>query len=1314
MAKNTPGGTGNKNKGKADSSSVVFIGGDDGIQNQSARDQQRGGDSRITSPPPPPSSEPLPRIDLDAELSHSVHSRFEQIFVNGQQQQRPGMAVQPSTASLAVQPSRTSTYQRVKSARTLSTVPPLSPLVSRKIGNMSIGSSMHAPFPSRESASALPTIPPPPPLPLPSIELLPESAPTLPPPPPPPPITPQEGMPPPLPQRPQEEGKPKSKKPKEAAPEVFEDELEDVSESEADEALTAEEKAEKTERQVRKMLCISILSACGMLFLISLISKLIQRLSSSDYTGEDEFVNAAGANAPIPPPPAGVEQAVNMGIAQQMAVAASQSAAAGSAAGATSAAAVSAAAAVAVSSVTSAGVVGSSVVAITGVGMVTGVVPVPFFLSANPQPCQVFLDGMALYPGHVNLHMKNIPKNFFSAPDNIDAIEMAFTEAFNKVLGTCFDYSLAGDSNNTTTNSTVDADKLPKHAYARFLQNATLEGWNFWYILEKGGKRSEYFTTEWSAIVGCDDNNVESLGCSDIEPLFFDGGMEAGTQEEPSFGTNNEVIGNATRRQVLLTNIQLRRLVEDTTLADDKNQSNLKVFMDSFALELKALLEKTAEHGLEPDVFYGASLQANDTNSVISTEGIKYQYGHIIQGKGSSGAVDRPQGLPVCKMPNGEPITTLELKEGFLQLGLQGMEEAFFNNREQSIKEIFREAYNEMDSMGCKGDYRRVLELVDIEGVSGWQEQGQWLLRTNWSAMVTCDGCSDIEPLFYVDEGRDNSSGWQLMIGSESMVAQFANSFAAKVSDLYNRQNPRGPVEAYYAAIVDSSGIIVGNEVGEHQPFATAHNALVDCASGLPPENVDDLEQGKFELYVKDLVKDIHKEILAVVMQDIYNDLNGCDSPMQRIAHRLTVDHVEQVIVDNAQIYVGMNMTTKLTCSDCDSIAEVMFGQESNEGTIRRLANTGEALFERFQAKLTSQLNLLLTDYESTPYYEEGVSLFEYTNPNREHKPVEVVYGATYDRSGRVTHYGTPIHNAVLSQKEGLQAGTDVLVPVEECQAALRGADRVPRERDHGLNQDEYFDFVKSLFPAVYPGTYWPGELKGYGTLPDEVKKMFDELESGRGGVVHFGYMPSGAFESAEQRSRVEAICYYTSHAIKDYIKARTVAPTALHPLTAGPMTSAPTTWAPITSPPTPGPSDAPSGSTAPTETRVVEIDIEWIFDLDQNPKQPNRDATDAEYNEFASIATAWLTVVYNGWDAYNFDSLTTSFVSGDYDGALKIRAITRSSFIFIGDPQPYPRVVFEKLDTANAEPFVQNYIWNKPWVLDNTLGLTVATPRGN
>lgn len=256
-------------------------------------------------------------------------------------------------------------------------------------------------------------------------------------------------VPPPPPPAPPAAEKPKKKKEKEAPVETFEDEMEDVSESEVEEALDAEERAELMEKKVRKTLCFAVLSACGIICLIQLISRLCEKFSSAEYTGEDEIVNAAGNAAPVPPPPAGVEAAV----AQNMAVAASQGAAASTAAGTTTAATVAATAAstAAVTSVTStASVVGVSAVAVTGVGMATGVVPYPW---GSHHPCHVFLDELVNHPGRVNLHLKNLPPNFFNVRGNTPLIESAFTEAYNKVLGSCVAHSIEGH-NDTLLNST--------------------------------------------------------------------------------------------------------------------------------------------------------------------------------------------------------------------------------------------------------------------------------------------------------------------------------------------------------------------------------------------------------------------------------------------------------------------------------------------------------------------------------------------------------------------------------------------------------------------------------------------------------------------------------------------------------------------------------------------------------------------------------------------------------------------------------------------------------------------------------------------
>lgn len=1307
---------------------------------------------RIPPPPPPPNDEP-PQVvpDVGLGISPSLHARYDKIVAEKKSPQAPPTA-RINRPGIGADKQR---YQRAKSARVLPTAPPPPPPPSTSFGNKSIAAlggghqglsmSLHAPAASRRAASSrtlgraspgsmlgkaasvrgvVPPPPPPPTTPPPPLEspqpedlLLAEGVPLAPT----KPETPSTGgltddplSSPPVPAPEKTKKSKKTKKKEEAQPEVFEDEMEEQSVSEAEEELSAEEKAEQKEKEVRKTLFWAVLNACGLIFLITLISKLCQRFSDADYAGEDEFLNAAGTNVAGPvPPPAGVETAVNMGVAQNMAVVASQGAAASTAAGTTSAVAVAATATAAVTSVTStASVVGVSAVAVTGVGMATGVVPVPSLPWASNHPCHAFLEELSPRRGHVNLHIKNLPPNFFNVPANTPAIEMAFTEAFNKVLGTCVADNIE-DHNGTDTNVT-GAFEIPQDAYARFLLNATLDAWDFWSVRDsETGKPVKYFTTEWVAFVGCHDQGSESVGCSELEPLFYDGDMKTSRGGSPE-----EQGDNMTERYLSGT-----RWLQDA-FENGEPQGNLELFMESFALELQELMTLIPNgKGMEPDVFFGASLAANDIHTIVETDGVKYQNGKLLAGKGSGGTVDTPHGLPICSLPNGNPIPTLELKQGYVHVRLEGVEGNFFDTEEQLLRDAFRSVYNDL-MLGCEGDYSRVLEKVELDGKSEWTEQGQLMLSTNWTCIVSCDGCPDIEPLFLVGDAKGKPStsaargGRQLEIMSQTKLARFANAFAAEVSKLYQTPKPGAIVQAYYAASLDAHGAVVGNAVGEIKPFSSKHDELVDCSTMQPPDDVDDLEEGRFQLYIKDLVKDMNKDILGATMRDVYNEVTGmCDGPLQRVAHRITVDEVEQVVIDDMEIYVALNMTAKLTCTYCDDLDEMMFGGGEQGVDGRMLQDSAVVLFERFQSKLTTQINLLLTDFEQTPYFEKGVPLFESTDPQSPHKQVSVVYGATVDRSGKVTQYGTPVHNHnIFAATEELRAGPDVIVAVATCERDLVAADG---DRDHGLTKDEFFVFVRSLFPAVAPLQSWPSELGGYVNLGVEVQETFDKFQ--KGGVVEFGGK-DGADNAKEKKRtiRVEAICYFTSHAIRDSMVSNPV-PTSPAPSTSPterPTTGSPTTRIPTMAPTSEFPSSAPSAS--PTETRVVVINVEWRFKMEAD----NGNATEEEYRGFTDLASAWISEImqetYASNSTFNFESQVTTFMTGRYNGTntdYSIVAITKSDFIFRGE-QPTSRSVFAVLDQLDKEvvkKFVEEELWvpssePNPWIFDSTVGLTIAT----
>ncbi|CAB9512128.1 expressed unknown protein [Seminavis robusta] len=1315
---------------------------------QSARFPTGTAVGRATPPPPPPPSS----VQAKPGASRMAMNRAQSArFPTSKAPPPPPPPPSAPTAANPI-PARI-TMNRAQSARfpTGSSAPP--PPTSFGNQSMAISSSTHAPKSARSNmkraqSARLPGAKPPPPPPPPSTGATP----------PPPPSTDgtpvvAEGVPVGEPivisaavrnqfdedfnaghEKPKK--KKKKKKEEEKPTETFEDEPEDdedVSVSQHDEELDADEKAVQTEKKVRMQFCIGILTACGLLAIVQFIAFLCRKFGNADDAGVDEgdVVHAVQAGAPPAPVP-GTETAINTAVAQQMAVAASQGAAASTAAGGASAAAVSAAAVSAslVSVSSSASLVGVSAVTVTGVGMATGVLPNPFVVPPK-HPCHEFIADMTPRPGHVNLHLDGLPHNFFSVNKNTPAVETAFAEAFNNAIGVCLEHTVAGHND---TNSTDDWD-VGTGVYARYLENATLDGWDYWKTVDKAtGEQTFFFTTEWLAFVNCDDvdNKGKSKGCSELEPLFYEGDRP----EAPPPDANSSLV--LPSRRLLMLDDPIDRWLEET---GGGGQPNLQLFMDTFAQELQNLLIKLNGKGNGkvqiPSVFYGESRATNDSVTIVETEGTKFVYAQLVSGSGASGAIDRPLGMPTCTLPNGLPSPTLELKEGYLKMRFHGVEKSFFDSKADIVQQEFRSVYND-EMKACDGTYSRVVEKADVLSCNEWREQGQVMMACNFSAIVSCDGCDDQEPLFLVHGSPSSAdrAGRRLEIASDTQLAKFANAFAAALTFQYKKGNPEGTVNVYYVASLDQN-LAVMDEAGETtSPFAIPQGVLVDCATMEPPPDIDALEEGKFQLSIKHLVKDMNKTILEAVMQDIYNEITEmCDGPLQRVAHRLTIDQMEQVVVDDRETFVDMNMTTKMTCTDCDGLQEPLFMQ-SPTGAARRFLQ--EALFERFQAKLTTEVNALLADFTTTPYYEDGAKLFESSDPNGQYRPIEIAYAATYDRSGQVHHtVGTAVHTNIFQSNNAadvIRAKDDVIISVEVCEKDLKNSDAIPR--DHGLKAEEYFVFVKALFFSMNPGQSWPQSLGNYNDLPVDVKNNYETFAEG--GEMEFGKKTPADFAAEEARIiRLEAICYYTSHAIRDNIQGVVItdAPTTASPTT-GPPTAAPTTLAPTREPTAPGtstpsslapitasptipPSSSPSVSAAPTETRIVNIQVEWQFNMDPN----DRDATDQEYQDLATSINDWLSAnmasAYSLDTAFNLDSiLETRFVSKEYfEGAIttdreyNLVAFTSSDFVFRGD-QPTPRVVFEKFDGFDLKAFGESLWVLNPepgqdiWIFDNVLGV--------
>ena len=1043
--------------------------------------------------------------------------------------------------------------------------------------------------------------------------------------------------------------KKKKKSTKEKPQETFEDEMQDHSVSEHDESLSVEEKAEQQEKQVRKTLCVAILSAFGIIAAMRFISWLLQKFNTDDVvpTGEDDIMNA-GTNTGT----AGATNsaAANTAVVQQMGVAASQSAAASSAAGSASAAAAAATATATVTAAT--GMTVASVATVTGVA---GVVAYNAIM-ADPHPCHTFLEQMTVRPGHMVLHMQGIPENFLDVNQQRSSLEELFKETYNNVLGSCANH--VGNHTDEDANLTA-TDNLPTdpYMYARYMENATLDGWRWFQRTDpESGDAIPYIETEWTASVGCDD--TDGLGCSPVEPLFYVGDMPTGTNV--SIARRLWVSGSFVDRS------------DGSRWLQQQDNSDVANFIAAFNSELKKLMETDSV-----DIYYGAALATNATKNAMEYSGSPYAQGEYIMGQAANGDTDDPNGgLPVCTLPNGNRIE-VDMKQGQVMIDIKGIEDkAFWEDQRQTIAELFRSAYNDA-TKACDGEFHRVLQFASMDNLEVQEVQNQFLTSTIWTATVTCAGCSDHEPLFVsdavtVDKNERRLSG----IASQTLLASFANTFAEKVAELYQGSytGVKAP-SAYYAAALDETGAVVQG-AGEKIPFVVVveqEEPAYACESEVPPteDEMAALPTARVEVFISHMSHEVDKTILGQVMQDVYNQVSGkCQGKFQRVVHQITIENINHGVKEDVLPYANANATAKLKCNDCNDLEPLFWDGEEGQ----RLLQEAQDLFARFQVMLTEEINLLLTDFESTPYSKDGTTFYPAGNAFAQDKEAEVFYAVTFDKEGQVFRevgegLGTP-----APTEPPLTAGDDVIVPVGTCSAHLVSADK---DRGHSLSRDEFFVFVDAMYAELFDPLTWPKDIRNYDHLPSQVQEVFGQFQEG--GLIAFGQTDQGSTSfSGEKLVRVEAICYYTSHAIDDAMAGLTASSTAV-----------PTSAAPTAAP-----------SEAPTETRIVTIYAQWKFGLTGEL----RNATEEELSDFASTTSEWMTE--NMVTYYANDTTNLTFVSQDLsiyeteflperteEKNYNLAITTQSAFTFLGE-QPSPKEVFDILDTFDLQGFIETELW--------------------
>jgi len=937
--------------------------------------------------------------------------------------------------------------------------------------------------------------------------------------------------------------------------------------------------------------------------------------------------------------------------------------------------------------------------------MATGVVPVTFAYYAHP--CHQFVEHMVDRPGRLSLHLEGLDEQFLNGPKSGETLQTAFLTAYNKVLGTCVDHTAPGHNDTNITTPEV----VPKDLYARYMTNVTLDSWGFWTAKDGSGADVKYIETEWTAFVGCDDvdQDGDSLGCSPIEPLFYEGDYDERKALAAINHTETKPLSAERRHRQLQQESMtfLQRWLQDSNVAEE-GKTNLEVFVAEFTKELQGIMPQTL-----PAVFYAKSLSMNATGSGTPVEqiGQAYSDGHFVYGSGPGGAIDHPYGLPVCTLPNGNPLPGVELKEGYITVGLQDVDEAFLKDQEMILEQLFRDVYNEVLG-ACSGDYSRVVQEAKLKKVETKTEQGDSFLSTEWSGVVSCAGCSDHEPLFYTHKSatssQKNKGGRNLKIEDDSNLAKFANALAEAIRKQYEKVKPGAEVSAFYAAALDASGQVIEG-VGSDSPVSTVGNTeLLVCATGKAPTETDVFQPGSFELHAKSLVPDMNQTILERAIQNVYNELSGmCTGIYQRVAHEVAITGKQHIVVDDTFSYVDLNVTTNISCTGCEAGDNPMFVDGAAETAARRflqeITTSGTPLFEQFRSMLTNEVNNIMANYMATTYYEPGAKLFEASDPNAQYPNVEFVWGVTYGRSGNVVQtFGERVAppaaaSNIFKTPQELMAGADgSLVAIPDCKKMLTAADL---DRKHGLVDAEYFALVRAMFTSMDPTITWPESMKSYADLPGGVKATFSKFQ--KGGQINFGDVESVTPLEAEHEKFVEGLCYHTSHSVKDNIQGETAVPTTEAPTTAAVTTEAPTTEAPTTAAvateapttaavtteaPTMAPTEAVVEETAaptaaptavettaaPTAAPIVPLAMTWTIGLmtDLDPDK-YRAPTEQELAEFTKQASKWMEdsikASYDATDEFTFKTISTTLVNSNFANP-NITVETMSECIFEGD----------------------------------------------
>ena len=732
-----------------------------------------------------------------------------------------------------------------------------------------------------------------------------------------------------------------------------EDHASQLSDSYHDEPLDKEENAHKKEREIRKSLLLTILSALGAMFVMKWIQKCcirynsrggdtndanneaVEAMTNDGTTNLQSTLNAGtnggggggGGNAST----SGPQQ---QGAVQQMAIQAAQNAASSAAQGAR---------AMATASSTGTGQGGMTTGMIVAGAMVAGTVVVGGAALGAGGNRQRLEDQMWLcnatvepkqYQGHVVLYLEGLEDTaWLSEPEQRVEMEQAFEQVYRSVSGEC------------------------QGTYQRILESVKLHGHDWEEIDGSNSSSKTYLRTNWTASVWCNQD------CPEEEPLFY---------IRPDDLTFDELNNDSLA-------LRQRQLDAARYLQESEGQ-----FLLSFASNLTRSFSSLVHGSDSPKqvvVFDGYTLSPQN-GSIVERIGSDLDVADdILSNEEASSAYVEDVDIPLC-----EPSPSQTNATGSVEMMVENLD----CTRPVAIESLFRRVFNDFEN-GCDGLFQRVMRDVEVTACTVMRStttEGREITFADMAltATVTCDGCSDPEPLF-LESYQRRSYLRHRQLEAEIFFELFVNELSEEMDVQYG--TPAAPLDIFYAAtlstvgdddtVVESIGqALAGRPLQNSNGGQASSNISVDMSEEIPlcetssGESVS-YEDGQVNILIENMPPELYdwaatekRELVESQFKASYNSISGmCEGMFERIVHNATLLNYTFAIRGDGVPYIDTTWEATASCSGCNPKEPLFMAssgsqQASSNNRDRKLQMDLNSMLGQFASHFSEALDTLL------------------------------------------------------------------------------------------------------------------------------------------------------------------------------------------------------------------------------------------------------------------------------------------------------------------------------------------------------------------